>query len=393
MKTEIPGGFTKAAYALAITGILISLIGAGISNQPAHQLFTSLHINGLFFTGIGLFGTFFIALSYAAGAAWNVSLFRILEGISRILPVGLAMEAIVIVCGILHIHHIFHWMEPDAHNDPLIQWKSPYLNIPFFIIRFIIIASIWLFFNRYFIQLNHKFTRDNSHSHYNRARAMSGLYLLLIVITAPVAAWDWLLSIDTHWFSTIFGWYVFASWWASGLSLFAILTVFLRRTPSFSFIRKEHFHDIGKWVFAVALVWCYAWFFQFMLIWYAHIPEEITYFQPRTREYAPLFWGIFAINFFVPFFLLMDRDAKRNPLILGIVSLLLLIGHWLNTYLSVVPGVYGTTPPSILLDIGIGVLVAGISLLIIKRYIESAPVFVEHHPLMEESLVYHSDAR
>lgn len=393
MTASTYSGVAKAGWALFILGFILFVVGIPLSHNSLQSLFATIHINGLFFTGVGLFGVFFIALSYAAGAAWNVSLFRILEAMSRILPVGLALIAISIIGNILHISHIFHWMDPSKASDPLIQWKSPYLNVPFFLIRFIAIATVWLLFRRLLLRINNAFTDNGAITTYSTARKISAGFLVIIVVTAPIAAWDWLLSIDVHWFSTIFGWYVFAEWWISGLAFFALLVVSLRKTSTYSFIRPEHLHDTSKWVFTVALVWCYAFFFQYMLIWYAHLPEEITYFQMRTKEYAILFWSIFAINFFVPFFGLMDRDAKRKPAVLASVALALIAGHWLNTYLSVTPGVWGINPPIPLMEIGMMFLMTGTFFFLVRQHLKTTTPLIHAHPLLEESLVYHSDAR
>lgn len=392
--TEVPAIFKRIYTVLLVLGIIFTVGGLALSDNLLSHIFTALHINGLFLTGIGLFGSFFIALNYAAGSAWNASLIRILEAISKILPVGILMVGIVILGALFHLHHIFHWLDPAAvQADPVIKEKSLYLNRTFFILRFHLIMLPWIFLSRKILKLNNAFTTANMYENYKKLRIWSAIYLAVILISAPLAAWDWILSIDFHWYSTIFGWYAFASWWTIGLATFAILTIIMKRSPSYSFINKNHYHDISKWLFTVALVWCYAFYFQYMLIWYAHIPEEITYFQPRVNEYSTLFWGIFAVNFFVPFFGLMDRYAKRNEKILLTVAILLLIGHWLNTYLSVVPGVYGTRPPFPLLDLGILLVAMGIAIWLIKKYLTEASPLISNHPLLSESLEYHSDSR
>ncbi len=386
--------FRRGIITTVAAGILLVITGIAFSKANPQYIFSSLYINGIFWTGVSLFGSFFIALNYASGAAWIVPFFRILEGMGAFLPLPLAIIALIILLNILNISHIFHWMDNNiAAKDPLIRWKSPYLNIPFFIIRWLIISLIWVGFTRWLQRINKSYHQTNSIENYYRGRKVSALYLLLIVITAPVAAWDWLLSIDVHWFSTIFGWYVFASWWISGLAIFALLA--LSPQPAHHLLTKEHLHNISKWMFAVALVWCYAFYFQFMLIWYAHLPEEITYFQIRLKEYPLLFWGIFAINFFIPFFLLMDRDAKRNPAIVRIVAIALIAGHWLNTYLSVVPSVFidKATPSLLILSAGFFALFLSLFLWRCGEYLKKTYPEIHYHPLLEEALHYKSDAR
>ncbi|MFQ5334790.1 MAG: quinol:cytochrome C oxidoreductase, partial [Flavobacteriales bacterium] len=200
------------------------------------------------------------------------------------------------------------------------------------------------------------------------------------------SAWDWIMSIDTHWYSTIFGWYTFSGIWVSGLVTITLIILYLKRQGLLAAVKASHLHDMGKWIFAISFLWSYLWFFQFMLIWYADIPEEITYFQVRLEDYKIFYFTMFLVNFALPMLFLMDRDNKRNPVIVAAISLILILGHWADVYMMIVPGVLKGEGGIGLLEGGMFLGVAGLFIFAVFRTLSKAPLLVQKSPFLEESI-------
>ena len=218
----------------------------------------------------------------------------------------------------------------------------------------------------------------------------SALFLVLFAVFSSVLAWDWLMSIDTHWFSTLYGWYVFAGMWCSAMTTAVIVVLYLKSKGYLPQVNNSHIHDMGKWVFATSFLWTYLYFSQFMLYWYANIPEEVAYADVRINHHPGLMWGMFFINFAVPMLLLMSRDAKRNPRFLIGVGTVIIVGHWLDLCQMVLPGALGEHFQHVgALEIGLGLFFLGLFVMTVLRTLTKAPLTVVNSPYLEES-VHHS---
>jgi hypothetical protein len=208
-----------------------------------------------------------------------------------------------------------------------------------------------------------------------------------------MAAWDWVMSIDAHWFSTMFGWYVFASWFVSGLAATTLIIVILKQNGYLPMVNANHLHDLGKFMFAFSIFWTYIWFSQFMLYWYANIPEEVVYFDERLYyyegHYAPVFYMNLFVNFAFPFLVLMARETKRQMLIIKIVCVAILAGHWSDFYIMIMPGTMRAESGFGLIEIGGMLFFLGIFLMAITRTLTRANLVPINHPFLEES-VHHT---
>jgi hypothetical protein len=216
------------------------------------------------------------------------------------------------------------------------------------------------------------------------------MFLVVFGISSSMAAWDWVLSIDTHWFSTMFGWYVFASWFVAGLSAMTLTVVILKQNGYLKLVNANHLHDLGKFVFAFSIFWTYIWFSQFMLIWYANIPEESIYFLDRLDDhYAWIFFFNLIINFAFPFLVLMTRDAKRQMIMLKIVTIAILIGHWFDFYLMMMPGTMRGDAGIGFIEIGTTLIFLGVFLITFTKGLTKASLVPVNHPFIEESIHHH----
>jgi hypothetical protein len=397
---------------LLIVGCIITAAGIGAhhgaeehgaAEEAGHhaitwynRLIANLWLNNVYFTGISVVGVFFVAVQYVAYAGWSVPIKRVLEALTGYLPVGAVLMLIIFFIG---QHQLFHWTdhtlyEVDHPNyDPIIAGKAGYLNIPFYVIRTVLYFAIWIGFTWW---LRNQSIAEDLHgglTYYQRSIRISAIFLVFFGVTSSMAAWDWVMSIDTHWFSTMFGWYVFASWFVSGLAATTLIVVILKQNGYLPMVNANHLHDLGKFIFAFSIFWTYIWFSQFMLYWYANIPEEVVYFNERLDSYhghyAPVFFVNLLVNFAFPFLVLMARETKRQMLILKIVCVAVLAGHWSDFYLMIMPGTLRAESGFGLIEIGGALLFLGIFLMAITRTLTRANLVPVNHPFLEES-IHHS---
>ncbi|MEC8852902.1 MAG: quinol:cytochrome C oxidoreductase, partial [Bacteroidota bacterium] len=248
---------------------LIALIFSFVSNP--HGAWPALLFNTYFYLGISVFAVFFVAMQYVAEAGWSIVLKRVPEAIMAALPVFSIIMLFIMIASIMHWNHIYHWlhegiMDPASeHYDKIIAGKEPYLNATFFIIRTIIYLLIWNYFAQKLRKLSLLEDANGGTSYHNSGVKTSAWFMVFFAITSAMASWDWIMSIDAHWFSTIFGWYIFAEWAAIGFTTILLFTLYLKRQGHLQEVNENHIHDLGKWIFAFSLVWTYIWFSQFML--------------------------------------------------------------------------------------------------------------------------------
>jgi hypothetical protein len=398
----IPSKAKLFTYILMAIGV-ISIIAAFLTDKPCvpddhyHQnrAWANIFINSFFFMSIGLGAAFFLGLQYAAEAGWATSVKRIIEAVAWYLPYGLGFMAMIFLTGVFHINHIYHWMmegiaDPSSPNyDPGIAAKIGYFGW-FWWVRTGLYMLGWFWFT--------KKLRDNSlaadkvqdDTHHWKNVKLSAWFMVLFAVTSSTASWDWVMSIDTHWFSTLFGWYIFSGMWIGAIITIIMLIVWLKRIGYMDFVTESTIHDLGKWMFAISFLWTYLYFSQFMLIWYSDIPEEVIYFQQRWENYKALMWTVFGVNFAFPMVILMSRDAKRNFWFLTIVGTIIFIGHWLDVVMMVMPGTVGHHWTGISwMEFGVFLGFLGLFINVLLRNLASRPLLVKNHPFLDEAL-HHS---
>lgn len=370
------------------------------------RIYTTLWMNNVFFTGLGLIGLFFVAIQYAAQAGWSAGVKRIPLAMGHWIPfAGILMLVIwFVVKG-----DVFHWTHaslydrasigPDGTYDEILDKKGVYFFWPldngsfpaFYIIRLVVFFGLWYMFFMWIRKEMLAEDVDGLNTHWEKARKYSAIFLVFFGVSSSVAAWDWVMSIDTHWFSTMMGWYVFASWWVTGLAMITLIVSMLKNSGYLKIVNANHLHDLGKFVFAFSVFWTYIWFSQFMLIYYANIPEETVYFIQR-RTVSPYSWIFFAnliLNFALPFLLLMMRDSKRHIGMLKIVTPIVIIGHWLDYYLMVTPGVMKGEGSIGLIEIGMAMIFLACFLWVTLSSLAKYPLIAKNDPMLQESLGHH----
>ncbi len=327
------GGFAKKSLMVGVAGLALSFMGYF---SDSHQFFYSYLTSFTFWFTIAMGGLFFVMLHHLTNATWSVVLRRISENLMS----NILLMAILFIPVLLGIKELYHWSHPDlVAADPLLLKKSPYLNIPFFIIRAAIYFGIWILLSRLLNKTSIDQDKAHSENQTKRFRKISAPGMILFAFTISFAAFDWFMSLDAHWYSTIFGVYIFSGGLLNGLAFIAMVTIYLKSKGPFSdIVTSEHFHDLGKLLFAFTIFWAYICFSQYFLIWYANIPEETIWFSARWKGA----WKYFSLaiifgHFVIPFFALITQAAKRNLKVMTSIVILLFIVHWIDLYWIIMP--------------------------------------------------------
>lgn len=359
------------------------------------RLFVDLWINNVFFTGLGIIGLFFVAIQYASQSAWSTGFLRVPTAMASWLPIAAVLMILVFWIG---KHDLFHWTHQYLYDtnspeyDPIIAGKRGFLNLPFYLIRMVVFFGVWLVF--FYYMKKRIFAEDlevPGVDRWKQIRSSSAWFLVFFAVSSSISAWDWVMSIDPHWFSTLFGWYVFSSWWVSGLAFIALIVVVLKENGYLSIVNENHLHDLGKFVFGFTIFWTYLWFSQYLLIYYANIPEETVYFVQRqtTGQYRPVFFLNLIINFVFPFLFLMTRDSKRKLATMKIAAVVVIAGHWLDFYLMITPGTMKFEGGFGFMEIGTTLIYLGAFLWITLSNLSKNLLIPKNHPTLEESLHHH----
>ena len=407
-----------------ILGAIAVIAGYFVYGEDHHaRWWSNMMINGFYFLSIALGGLFIYALNFATETAWAVVLRRVMEAVFSFIPYASIVLIFVFIGSTFSWNHIYHWMDEgtvmqyvaadtqgsehaqyfatqakaeaagvevvlNAGYDELIANKTAYLNKPFFWVRTLIYIGTFIWFGMWFRRRSLKEDEVGGEEIHIKGYKRSAVFLVIFAVFSSTLSWDWLMSIDTHWFSTIYGWYVFSGMWVSAMNVIVILTLYLISKGYLDNINSSHLQDMGKWVFALSFLWSYLWFSQFLLIWYSNIPEEVTYFITRIDHFAVPFFGMFIINFALPMVILMSRDAKRNPGFLIAMGVIIFIGHYMDTFLYIVPGVQGFMTFG-WLEIGFLLGFTGFFINRVFTALAKAPLEPQKSPYLEESL-HHS---
>jgi hypothetical protein len=400
---------------------LISMILTWTGDDAYHTRFwTNFLHNSVFFTMISAMALFFIAVCITAYAGWHTTFKRIWEAYSMFLFVGLVLLLIVAIGVYMHWHHLYHWADDaGVASDPILKGKSSFLNKNWYLGGTVIFVGLWAFFASKLrnLSLQEDASGDSNFTQHKTMRVYAAVFLPIIGFTSAAMIWQWVMSVDAHWYSTLFAWYSTASAFVSMIALTIIVLIFLKSNGYYQEVNENHIHDLGKFLFAISVFWTYLWFSQFMLIWYANIGEETIYFKERYNNYPALFFGNLAINFLVPFIILMRNDTKRKFGSVSFVAIIVLLGHWVDYFLMIKPGalitashavghgseaghdhahvgehvsavVDGFTYPG-LLELGTFIGFLGLFMYVALTVLSKSALVPKNDPYLEESLHHH----
>jgi len=410
---EFTGKVKTWSLIAIVVGILV--IAIGFFTGYGERTFANLLLMGYYFTCVCICGVFFCALQYVAQAGWSASILRIPQAFARVLPYAATLLVLIVVAG-LYFHHTGSTEEGKQISQPylyktwatkglttagsenydsLIAGKSGFLNIPFFLTRIIGYLICYSILGLLLVKYSNNEDELGGMSNYDKSFKVACVFMVIFGFTVPLFAFDTIMSLEARWFSTMFGWYNFAALWVSGLSVITLVAIYLRKSGYFSWITEDHLHNLGQLMFGFSVFWTYLWFAQFLLTYYANIPEEAEYFYRRWEpEFKPWFWLNIVVNFAAPLLVLMARDSKRAVPILKTACIILILGHWLDYWQMIMPGSVG---PQSSWKFEIGWIEAGVfigfaglftysMLTALSKFSSLVP---KKHPFLDESLHHH----
>ena len=349
----------------------------------------SLLVGTYWWVAVALFGVFFIAVGYMANAGWYVEIKRVLENYYRFLPIGAALLAITFA---VFGKDLYAWIAIPEGEDFLIDGKRAVLNLVFlFGTAVLLVGMIYPFAGHMFKKNSLAEEAQGGLTFHNKSIKLAAIILPIFALGFSFCCFLWLMSVDPHWFSTIYAVYCFAGLFVSGMTITMFITTHLHEKGFMPHLSGDHLHDMGKFMFAFSVFWAYIWISQYLLIWYANIPEETIYYWQRLQKYPVLFGLNVAINFAFPFIALMTRKAKRQIASLRSVGRVMLFGRFLDAYLLVAPGVLGEEGgfTTMMMAAGVLLMVGSIFLFVVFKGFEDAPLEATKHPYFDES-VHHS---
>ena len=409
--------FTGKAKTWSLVMIAVGVIGIlyGFLSGGGERTFANMLLMGYYFTCVCICGIFFCAVQYVAQAGWSVSILRVPQAFAKVLPIA-AVVLLLIICAGLFITHpglneegkqtvlpylYKQWalkgiaVKGDENYNAVIAAKSGFLNVPFFLIRLIAYLGCYSLLGWLLVKYSNNEDELGGMFNYKKGFKVSVIFLVIFGFTIPLFAFATIMSLEAHWFSTMFGWYNFAALWVSGMAVITLTLIYLRQSGYIQWVTEDHLHNMGQLLFGFSIFWTYLWFGQFLLTWYANLPEEAAYFYRRWEpEFKPWFWLNIVINFLTPLLLLMSRDSKRAVKVLKVACIILIVGHWLDYFQMIMPGAVGpqsnwyTEIGIIEATVFIGFVGLFIFLMLnaLSKFKSLAP---KRHPLLEESLHHH----
>ncbi|MDO9373781.1 MAG: quinol:cytochrome C oxidoreductase [Ferruginibacter sp.] len=408
---EVPANYKKWTIGLIAAGIIALLYGLialhpfehaghGTGNVSSTRFWAVLLQNSVFWLLLVNTSMFFIGFTTLAMGGWQVALRRVPEAISSVVPV-LGIITFVILMSIVWGGRtdIFHWLDKDAvAADKILNGKKGFLNPVFFTVWSAITIFLWWFIGQKMRALSLQSDQagpmdyETGKTWVNKNILWASFFIVFFGLTVgSTIPWLWIMSIDAHWYSTMFSWYTFASSFVAGMSLIALFIVFLKNRGQLEYVTDEHLHDIGKFMFAFSIFWTYLWFSQYMLIWYANIPEETGYFKIRVQgPYKGIFFLNLVLNFVCPLLIFMKKSPKRNWTLVTFMAVLIIFGHWIDFWQMVMPGTLGEHAELMPFEFGIAALFIGIIMWRVGIYFSKYPLTAKNHPFLKESMIHHT---
>ncbi len=370
-----------------LLGFLLGLLGG----RGFGHFFHAYLVSYLFYLSISLGALFFVALQHATRAGWSVSVRRVNEILAANMPLLAILFLPIMVSVLSGRQSIYPWANPVlAGRSELIQHKQAYLNVPFFVVRSAIYLAVWTLLARFFLTRSLQQDESGDPALTLRMERVSYPALLLLAATITFASFDWIMSLEPEWFSTIFGIYYFSGAAVGSLAVTILLLVLLQNAGKLTeTVTVEHYHDLGKLLLAFVVFWGYIAFSQYMLIWYANIPEETTWYLDRqTSAWVGVSLGLLFGHLLVPFLGLLPREAKRRKAVLGFWAIWLLVFHWVDLYWLVMPSFDAYSLPLGLVDLCLLVGLGGLYLAGVLRIAGRRPLVPLKDPRLAEALAF-----
>lgn len=412
---ELPASYKKWTMGLIAAGVIALLYGLIMFHPFDHashgeninstRFWAVLLQNSVFWLLLVNASMFFIGFTTLAMGGWQVALRRVPEAISSVVPVlGLITFLILMTLVWGGRTDIYHWTDPTLYDtnspnfDKILNGKKGFLNPVFFSVWSAFTIFLWWFIGRKMRSFSLESDKmgpmdyETGKTWVNKNILWASFFIVFFGLTVgSTIPWLWIMSIDSHWYSTMFSWYTFASSFVAGMSLIALFVIFLKNRGQLEYVTDEHLHDVGKFMFAFSIFWTYLWFSQYMLIWYANIPEETGYFKTRVQgAYRGIFFLNLVLNFACPLLIFMKKSTKRNWTLVTFMAVLIIFGHWIDFWQMVMPGTLHDHGEIMPFEFGIAALFIGIIMWRVGVYLSSYPLTAKNHPFLKESMIHHT---
>ena len=386
-RKDLPSSISKIGMTLLIVGVILGVAAFFVDHTRAVYNYL---IAFTFMISIGVGALFLIALEYIVGADWSVPIRRVVEFFAAIIP----LLALLVIPLLLNIGELFHWSHPEAvAEDKILNAKAPYLNVSFFIIRVLVLIGLWSLFYFFFVRNSKKQDTTKDQKLTTKNIRLSAIFIPIFAFTITISAIDWLMSIEPHWFSTIIGVYFFAGTVIAALAAVTLATVLLKENgylhPAMT---NDHLYSLGALMFAFVNFWGYIAFSQYMLIWYADLPEETFWFMQKWEgSWAIFSIGLIIIKFLVPYIVLVSQPSKMDPKKLKFISVWLLFAHFFDLFWFVMPemeelsGGYSFS----WIDLVFPIAVVGLIILVFNMKVKKENLIPIGDPKLQRGLDFH----
>lgn len=366
-------------------------------HQVHNQPLATIHSVAVFFFALSCCAMFFYSIQHVSHSGWSIIITRVMEAIGTFIPFGGAILLIIMILNVTHQGHLFHWMDPDLTNpnspkyDILTVEKSKFLNISFYAVRNIIYVVGASFFAWKLKSISKKVDQTKSLRDYQILYRWNVGYIAFFGFASAAWAWDWLMSIDHHWYSTMYIWYAMVSCLTSAIAVIILISVYLKKRGDLPQFNDNHLHDLGKFLFATSMLWTYTWFCQFMLYWYANIPEEVNYFFGRFVHYGPTFLPMLILNFLIPLAVMVSSSIKRNYRVVTTMAVIVIIGHIIDYFNMVLPGTVGpywNNSAVLCLELGAVLFIVGLFIFVVMTALSKLRLIPSGNPYLHESEIF-----
>jgi len=384
-KIKLSRIYIIATLVMIVVGIAALVIA--FAGNPVRG-WANILLNNVYFLSLAVGALVFVAIQRVSHSGWSAGFIRVPEAMAGYLPVA-AVMLLVMIPG---ARSLYHWAAPGVtDHDLLLAFKSPYLNLPFWILRMVIYLGLWILMFVIIRRLSLKEDSVGGLEIFRKLEHRSKVFIFIVLITFSFAMIDWIMSIDAHWYSTVFALKDFVAAFHHAAIVITFIVLLMNQRGHFPFLNKSHLGDFSRYIFMLCIIWGYFWFSEFMLIWYANIPEETVYFLPRMRGegWNFYFYANILINWFLPFVLLMPKATARNRTFLKIVIPFLIVGQFIDLYVQIFPGTVGQQVLGFQ-EIGTFVGFAGLFMLVTGWTLSRAGLYAVNHPFLDESKNHHT---
>ncbi len=380
-KLYVSRSFKNIMIVMIVIGL--AAIATGFLTGATTRTWANLLLENFFFLSITLGALFWMAIQAVTNSGWSAAFVRVPQALVSYLMVA-AILWIVLFFG---IPTLYHWAQPGAAlHDAALAHKAFYLNVPFFIARIVVFFVLWIFLVRRIKKFSLNEDQIGGIVSFNKIELLSKVFIFVLAISFVFVGIDWLMSLDAHWFSTLFAVKFFISAFYHGSTVVVGVVIILNKLGYFPFLNKGHLHNFSKYIFMLSIMWAYMWFVQYFMIWYGNLPEETIYWHMRRAEgFQGLFLAEIFINWLFPFLFLMWNRMARNANALLITVGVLVVGEWIELYNAIIPEtmhkvVFGY------IEIGLFVGFTGLFLLIGAISLSKHPLIAKNHPYLHESV-------